>query len=153
MNIAQKSLGLEPIIKMLNQLGTHGMSSDESDGPTSRYSTGTHHRTYRIRLRLDRPQWLTNVLRMLDSLHYERRQARSRSGGSTQGSPTRLRIEGDRLSQSIAVRGLPENFYDPVWLQALGPEQRYELAVKDPAPYAVPSHYLRCVFYLHVLPV
>ncbi|KZS89753.1 hypothetical protein SISNIDRAFT_488927 [Sistotremastrum niveocremeum HHB9708] len=142
MHVAKTSNGLAPLIKVLHRLGTHGMSSDESDSPPKRYSTATHHRTYRIRLRIDRPTWLTHVLRMLDSLHYERHQTSSHNGGTGQGSEYRLRIQGDRLSQAIPVSGLPENYYDPLWLQGLSPEQRYELIIKAPDEYHHPPQYL-----------
>ncbi|KZS89117.1 hypothetical protein SISNIDRAFT_489550 [Sistotremastrum niveocremeum HHB9708] len=142
MHVAKTSNGLAPVIKVLGRLGTHGMSSDESDGPPKRYSTATHHRTYRIRLRIDRPTWITNVLRMLDSLHYERHQTSSHNGGTGQGSEYRLRVQGDRLSQAIPVSGLPENYYDPIWLQGLSPEQRYELIIKAPDEYHHPPQYL-----------
>ncbi|KZS92864.1 hypothetical protein SISNIDRAFT_466723 [Sistotremastrum niveocremeum HHB9708] len=142
MHIAQKEHGLKPMIKILGRLGTNGMSSDESDGGPHRYTTHSHHETYRIRLRIDRPQWLTDLLRMLDALHYERRETSSRNGGKTQGNRTRLRLQCDRISQALPVPGLPENYYDVIWLQALTPEQRYDLFIKEADPFELPPQYL-----------
>lgn len=148
MNIARTSNDLQPLITVLGRLGTHGMSSDESDTPPTRYSTANHHRTYRIRLRIDRPTWLTNVLRMLDSLHYERHQSSSHNGGRAQGSDYRLRIQGDRLSQALPVSGMPENYYDPIWLQGISPEQRFDLFMEAVEHYHHPPQYLSLVYYL-----
>ncbi|KAH9856335.1 hypothetical protein C2E23DRAFT_722276, partial [Lenzites betulinus] len=117
-----------PHVRLLQQLGTEGMSSDEEDkdSPYTRY---------RILRKPWRAPAVTTFLRVLDALH---RRWRSRHGqGNQRGAPPRLRYMGTDVSNlSRPVRGLPINFYDANWLAARTDVQRADLQPVD-TPHAL----------------
>ncbi|KAJ3827550.1 hypothetical protein F5880DRAFT_1536939 [Lentinula raphanica] len=114
-------LALRPLVryvKVFDELGVAGMSSDEEDPGM---------RKPRIRYIIQEPRWrsaeVKNWVRLLDYTHLEGRC--SNEGGNfgfTRGAPPRLRVDNsDKTSNRKYVAGLPSNFYDAQWLEAQEP--------------------------------
>ena len=80
-----------------------------------------------------RPGWrsreVTSWLRVIDTLYAIHRF--SADGRASRGNWVRHRIDSVKIdSHRLPVRGLPENFYDPTWLQGLSQEERNNLDVQ-----------------------
>ncbi|KAI0728538.1 hypothetical protein BC629DRAFT_1295167 [Irpex lacteus] len=116
-------------VGMLQQLGTDGMSSDESD-----VENGV--RIFRIKKVPWRHPRLTFWLRAFDALH--RKSRYGTVDPRLRGAPPRERVDSGLISERLRVpSGLPENAYDEVFLRNLPTWMRQDLA---PAPAYDFSH-------------
>lgn len=115
-----QTLFLQLCYHIVSMLGPSGMSSDETEAPT--------HRSERKQTRRHRLAWInpiiTNALFEIDAL-YTRVKT---TGRPLQGKEFRDRLNGHRVdSLRDPVRGLPINFYCPVYIASLHPFQRRAL--------------------------
>ena len=83
-----------------------------------------------------RPGWrsqeVTDWLRVIDDLYTVHRF--SHDGRASRGNWVPQRIDSGRVDwDRFPVSGLPENFYDPVWLCGLSQAERDRLAVQPKA--------------------
>ena len=62
-----------------------------------------------------------------------------------QGNSRRLRVHSSRLKDGVAVAGLPENCYEPRWLNTLKPYEREQLDVQPPLDMQFSDEERRCV--------
>ncbi|KAH9840938.1 uncharacterized protein C8Q71DRAFT_701912 [Rhodofomes roseus] len=93
-------------VELLDALGVHGMSSDESD-----HEAGRGEATYIIPAKQWRSPELQTWLRTLDSLHLF---VRYRGGfKASQGGWPHFRVSSRNVSSAPAVTGLPVNCYAP----------------------------------------
>ncbi len=104
---------------MLQALGPHGMSSDESD----------HEPNGRLRYRILRKPWrnpkITAWLRLFDKLYAIARL------DAMSGSQPHVRVTSNSYTnRRPAVRGLPENAYNPKWFDLLTEYDQTLLCVK-----------------------
>jgi hypothetical protein len=103
------------------------LSDDESD-----HESGTN--LGQGRYAIVREAWRSNEmiiwLRLIDLLACgEKWDGRN---VARQGNSRRLRVHSSRLKDGVAVAGLPENCYDPHWLDSLEPYERELLDVQPP---------------------
>ena len=103
------------------------MSGDETD------RCGTQPITGQRKFLVVRPGWrsqeVTKWLRVIDNLYAIHRF--SADGRASRGNWVRHRIDSGKVdSDQLPVSGLPENFYDPAWLQGLSQEERNYLDVQ-----------------------
>ncbi len=112
-------------IPMLQALGPHGMSSDESD----------HEPSGRLRYRILRKGWrnpkITAWLRLFDKLY-----AIARLDSMSGSQPHHRVTSNSYTTRRPAVRGLPENAYNSTWLGKLTDYDRMLLFVKMGEKYA-----------------
>ncbi|KAI0323556.1 hypothetical protein GY45DRAFT_1264373 [Cubamyces sp. BRFM 1775] len=111
LGVAHTYAPLRHHIPMLEALGVHGMSSDESD-----------HRNGAVQYGVFKKEWrnpaITKWLRVFDSLY--RRLRLNEASHSTPGSHPHLRFYSDKQSsRHPPVKNLPRNAYDPEWLAGL----------------------------------
>ncbi|KAF7799476.1 hypothetical protein EIP86_010711, partial [Pleurotus ostreatoroseus] len=97
--------------EIIRALGPEGMSSDESEMEGGE-------RIYRVKQKPWRNSEVRTFLRILDKLFDIWRQSGG-SSGSRRGAWHRNRVDTTKQSISIAVKGLPQNAYDPRWLASL----------------------------------
>jgi hypothetical protein len=119
------------IPKSLELLGVDGMSSDESD-----HEAGKGEAAYFIVDKQWRSVGVKECLRTLDAWHL-----RLRYGGkfhASSGAWPHFCTSGLKTSQRPAVRGLPVNFYAPLWLGQREKFQRNELKPTGAASLALP---------------
>jgi hypothetical protein len=64
-----------------------------------------------------------------------------------QGNNRRVRVHSSRSKDGVAVAGLPENCYDPGWLNTLDHFQREQLRVQPPLNMQFSEEEQRYVFY------
>ncbi|KAJ3738665.1 hypothetical protein DFH05DRAFT_1531131 [Lentinula detonsa] len=109
---------LNPYLEDFDQLGTGGMSSDEEDPGMSKPSMA-----YNIREPKWRSEEVKRWLRLLDYVHLESRcSTEGFQFRFSRGAPPRLRVDNNnKTSTAKYVRGLPSNFYDAGWLEAMEP--------------------------------
>lgn len=121
--------GFKKYVDILAEGG--GMSDDEpGPGPRSTTARAKASRQYFV----IRPAWrspeVTNWLRVMDHLYLGSRFAAD--GRATRGKWTRDRVQSNKVDQAAqAIKGLPENFYDKVWLASLSPKKKRRLNVKE----------------------
>lgn len=116
-----------PLIEKLAQ--EDGFSDDECDHHRRNIHRGDNRQYIRIRPIWRAPEisdWLAVIDRVYISLRF------NPDGSATRGNWVRLRLESTGLVDKNAqpVIGLPENFYDPIWLQKLTPKQQRKLKMK-----------------------
>lgn len=120
--------------EIVARITADGMSSDEEDTSTP------GGRQFLIIEKPWRAPQVTQFLRTLDliSRAYKREK---------RGQPMRYRIEGPQRSESDAVPGLPENFYEDEWLQGLQEWKRimYQIKVDEEWDYSFPDWVSECV--------
>ena len=107
-----------------------GMSGDETDRHGKEPIRGQR------KFLVIRPGWrsqeVTDWLRVIDDLYTVHRF--SHDGRASRGNWVRQRIDSGRVDwDRFPVSGLPENFYDPVWLCGLSQAERDRLAVQPKA--------------------
>ncbi|KAJ3726414.1 hypothetical protein DFJ43DRAFT_966775, partial [Lentinula guzmanii] len=109
---------LNPYLEDFDQLGAGGMSSDEEDPGMSKPSMA-----YNIREPKWRSEEVKRWLRLLDFVHLESRcSMEGYQFRFSRGAPPRLRVDNNNKSSNAKyVRGLPSNFYDAGWLEAMEP--------------------------------
>ncbi|KAJ3710616.1 hypothetical protein DFJ43DRAFT_1162117 [Lentinula guzmanii] len=109
---------LNPYLEDFDQLGAGGMSSDEEDPGMSKPSMA-----YNIREPKWRSEEVKRWLRLLDYVHLESRcSTEGFQFRFSRGAPPRLRVDNNnKTSTAKYVRGLPSNFYDAGWLEAMEP--------------------------------
>ncbi|GAW04621.1 protein [Lentinula edodes] len=105
-------------LKIFDELGVAGMSSDEEDPGMSKPRV-----QYIVKGQRWRAALVKNFVRPIDFVHLEGRcSADGNKFSFTRGSPPRLRVDNnDRSSNSKYVVGLPSNFYDAEWLEEMEP--------------------------------
>jgi hypothetical protein len=105
--------GWKVTIEMVQQLGTAGMSSDESEVDAKTKKT-----TYRIRKRLWRSSECKNRLIIIDA----DRNVTNALGGARAGNPARERVRGSNatVSERAPTDGCPKNYYSKMWVSNLG---------------------------------
>jgi len=119
---------VSPFTAYVNRLADEGgMSGDETDPYGSQPIRGQR------KFLVVRPGWrsqeVTKWLRVIDSLYATHRF--SADGRASRGNWVRHRIDSGKVdSDRLPVGGLPENFYDPVWLRDLSQEERNDLDVQ-----------------------
>ena len=119
-------------VGILRQLGTNGMSSDESDNENGA-------RIFRVKTVPWRNPQLTFWLRTFDALH--RKSRYGTIDPRLRGAPPRERVDSGLISGGRPVTsGLPENAYDEQYLRNLPPWARQDLA---PGPAYNFSHSAR----------
>ncbi|KAJ3900868.1 hypothetical protein F5879DRAFT_785705, partial [Lentinula edodes] len=103
---------LQPYLKVFDELGVAGMSSDEEDPGMSKPRV-----QYLVKGTKWRAALVKHFVRPIDYVHLEGRcSADGEKFSFTRGSPPRLRVDNnDRSSNSKYVAGLPSNFYDAEW--------------------------------------
>jgi hypothetical protein len=116
---------------MTMSLGIDGGSSDESDREPNSKKVFVRERHWRS------PQ-VKNIMKTLDQLKPNRTGLGKLLPGNP-GRPRERREDGRHLSKDTELRGLPENYYDPIWLNSLSPLKRKALDVKPPKPLPIPS--------------
>lgn len=112
---------------MLEALGVHGMSTDESD-----------HRNGVAQYAVSKKKWrsasVTGWLRIFDSLY--RRIRSNQIQDNTPGSHPHLRFYSDvKVSGRAPIRCLPRNAYNPTWLGELDEYDKKQLGVKEDVRY------------------
>ncbi|KAJ3850686.1 hypothetical protein EV368DRAFT_44762 [Lentinula lateritia] len=109
---------LQPYLKLFDELGVAGMSSDEEDPGMSKPRV-----QYIVKGTRWRAALVKNFVRLIDFVHLEGRcSADGVKFSFTRGSPPRLRVDNnDRSSNGKYVVGLPSNFYDVEWLEEMEP--------------------------------
>ncbi|KAJ7078370.1 hypothetical protein C8R43DRAFT_910409, partial [Mycena crocata] len=118
---------LQKHIKMLEELGVDGMSSDESQKEDNARTPEYHILAPSWRARRVAP-WL----RMFDSLHHILRKE-GEAAVSRGGWPRYRKITQKKSSSSKFVAGLPRNFYDSRWIES-DALRKYDLRA-DAVPY------------------
>ena len=109
-------------VRAVEDLGVSGMSSDESD-----HESGGGAATYAIVNKDWRSSGVTELLRLLDSLHLRLRYGNN--WNATSGAWPHLRVLSRKSSARAAVKGLPNNFYSPKFLASLTQEALDELCL------------------------
>ncbi|KAL1944055.1 hypothetical protein VTO73DRAFT_3873 [Trametes versicolor] len=127
LSVAHAYAPLRRHIPMLEALGVHGMSTDESD-----------HRNGVAQYAVSKKKWrspsVTGWLRVFDSLY--RRIRSNQIQDNTPGSHPHLRFYSDVKESSRApVRCLPRNAYNLEWLGELDDYDKKQLGVKDDVRY------------------
>ncbi|KAH7868167.1 uncharacterized protein C8R40DRAFT_1178109 [Lentinula edodes] len=109
---------LQPYLKVFDELGVAGMSSDKEDPGMSKPRV-----QYLVKGTKWRAALVKHFVRPIDYVHLEGRcSADGEKFSFTRGSPPRLRVDNnDRSSNSKYVAGLPSNFYDAEWLEEMEP--------------------------------
>lgn len=121
----------EAVYDMTMTLGIDGGSSDESDcDPNSKRII--------VRERNWRSPRIKDIMKRLDDIK-PKRTGLGRFIPGNPGRPRERRENGLHVSQDTELRGLPENFYDPIWLNSLSPIQRKGLDIKPPKQLPVPT--------------
>lgn len=105
------------------------MSEDEPD-PRSTTVRARASRKYFV----IRPAWrsseVASWLRVMDRVYLDLRFAAD--GRATRGKWTRNRIQSSKVDQTAqAIKGLPINFYDKVWLASLSPKKKRRLDMTE----------------------
>jgi hypothetical protein len=108
---------------LLESLTLEAMSGDETD-----------HVQGQVRYALTRLPWRSTAiktwLKTLDLIHISSRF--SSTGRAKRGAFPHRRIPSNRIEyDATPVRGLPRNFYDPIWFRALDKHERSSLRVGD----------------------
>ena len=116
---------------MTTILGIDGGSLDESDCEPNSKKIFVRERTWR------NPR-IKAINRKLDEFK-PKRTGLGRLLPGNPGRPRERREGGQHVSKDIGLRGLPENYYDPIWLNSLSPIMRKGLGVKPSKPLPVPT--------------
>lgn len=103
---------------MVHLLGTDGQSSDESDGET-----------YVVREQAWRGGNVGRLLQYIDTTR--KKQNKTEFGRNRAGAQSRVRIRPIHPppSQRKAKSGLPVNFYNEVWYNALGEGTLHQMEI------------------------
>ena len=111
--------GWKVTAEMVMELGTAGMSSDESEVDAKTKKT-----TYRIRRRLWRSSACKDRLLIIDA----DRNVTNAVGGARAGNPARERVRGSNMtvSERAPKVGCPENYYSKTWVSNLGSERMFD---------------------------
>ncbi|KAI6017019.1 hypothetical protein EDC04DRAFT_2577000 [Pisolithus marmoratus] len=119
-------------VNVVQQLGTAGMSSDESE-----HDVGHGERTYHITRKAWRSRSVTETLHVLDALHLRMRY--QQQWNATAGAWPHLRIPSGRISNREPLLCLPKNFYAQDYLSSLTAEGLDGLLLQDDIPLSIPS--------------
>ena len=117
-----------PFTTFVDRLANEGgMSGDETDRCGRQPIRGQR------KFLVVRPGWrskeVTDWLRVIDNLYTIHRF--SVEGRASRGNWVRQRIDSGRVDRDqFPVGGLPENFYDPAWLQGLSREEKDRLDIQ-----------------------
>ncbi|OSC96129.1 hypothetical protein PYCCODRAFT_1472880 [Trametes coccinea BRFM310] len=123
LTVAHAYAPLRQHISMIEDLGVHGMSSDESDHRNGVAQYGVFQKEWR------NPA-ITKWLRVFDSLY--RRLRLNEVNHSTPGSHPHLRFLSDKTdSRHPPRKGLPQNAYAPEWLKKLNAYDTKLLQVRE----------------------
>lgn len=118
---------LRHLVPIVEDLGPHGVSGDESDHHSSKRRG---ERCYTIIQDEWRAPEVTKWVRTLDHVYMSFKF--NAAGKSAPGNWVRTRNVSRRISSKTdPVAGLPRNFYDKKWLKSLNPFQRERLDIKD----------------------
>jgi hypothetical protein len=85
---------------------------------------------------------VVDFFRILDGLYFS---TRFKDNKWSPGRFPHTRVPSLRVKYSDAVPGLPENFYNPVWLAQLSDIERRKLRIKEKINLGFSVHILRCV--------
>jgi len=106
-----------------------GMSDDEPD-PHSTTTQVKASRKYFVIRPVWRSREVTNWLRVMDHVYLDHRFAAD--GRATRGKWTRNRVQSNKVDQTAqAIKGLPANFYDKVWLASLSSKKKRRLNMEE----------------------
>ena len=111
-------------VRVVEELGVAGMSSDESD-----HESGGGAATYAIVNKDWRSSGVMELMRLLDALHLRFRYRNN--WNATSGAWPHLRLLSRKSSTQAAVKGLPNNFYSPKFLASLTQEALDELCLME----------------------
>ena len=109
-------------------LGVQGHSEDETD---REHTTPEGRPRYTIMKLEWRADMVTKYVRAMDVVHLSTRW--TRGGRPRKGQFPRIRVAARNKvdTDAQAVPGLPRNFYDSNWLDALSEEERASLQILD----------------------
>ena len=127
---------LHGFLPHLEQMGKDGMSDDEDaheDGMRV-YEPGIPHW---------RSREITLYLRILDLLHLSTKF--NAFNIASPGNWPRIRTPSQRTADRSPVALLPQNFYEPVWLETLTKEQTDALQMRPAIPFTHSEKELRSV--------
>jgi hypothetical protein len=111
-------------VHLVQSLGVHGMSSDESD-----HTEGNGEAVYKVLFKPWRNPMLVTWLRSLDGLHLHKAY---RGSDATAGMWPHVRVSSDLQDARPAIQGLPRNCYSDNWLQSRSSIEIQELNVQTP---------------------
>ena len=126
--------GIRACLDLLKTLPSFVHSGDESahDGGKNRYAITTM-------------PWrnlaVHTFFRTLDRLHLSTRFTAGHR--AKRGAFPHIRVPSKRISHNPAVKGLPENFYDPFYLRGLDEFQLAELNIRPSVEVCFSSHIIR----------
>lgn len=118
---------LRKFSKLINSLGTGGISGDETD--TGRAARRSGQPRYKIAKLPWRSAKLTRLLRLLDLLNLHQRF--TSTGRASAGNWPRYRVDSELQDDTPPVPGLPENCYDERWLAHQDETTIEELDMQD----------------------
>ena len=121
----------EAIYDMHVALGIEGGSSDESDCEPNSKKVIAREKTWCNR-------WIKTIYRVVDDFA-PKVMGLGRQRPGNPGRPRERREDGLPLSQDAPLRGLPETYYDEIFVNNLSPIRLKGLDVKPPKLLPIPT--------------